>query len=117
MSKPTINRDSRYSFTHLESEYTYWAITPGHTIARLYVPIGRNPDLYSFRQEFITLQAYGRCRRILQIALPEGMEPDAEEACCAAIRDLFPKNGGFTEENVRPIFAYYSTIIRLELAK
>ena len=81
MSKPTINRDSRYAFTHLESEYTYWAITPGHTIARLYVPIGRNPAVYSFGQEFITLQAYGRCRRILQITLPEGMEPDAEEAC------------------------------------
>lgn len=117
MSKPTINRDSRYAFTHLESEYTYWAITPGHTIARLYVPIGRNSAVYSFGQEFITLQAYGRCRRILQITLPEGMEPDAEEACCAAIRDLFPKNGGFTEENVRLIFAYYSTIIRLELSK
>ncbi len=100
-------------FTSLLEGEACWSFTPKHAIARLYTA----SSIFGFVRgnEYMTVSAYGRSRRIIFLAVPLYMEVERAKNLFITLSSMLPREEKPTRQNMKPILDYYSTMIRLEL--
>lgn len=95
----------------LEENRALWHFTPAHVKATL------RPRLKFATQEFITVTAYGRCRKITLLYLPYTTEKEDLDRYRDFFKQFIPKEGKLTRTNLEPLLNAYRTVIRMELMK
>ena len=95
----------------LEENGALWHFTPAHVIATL------RPQLNFATKEFITVTAYGRCRKITLLYLPYTTEKEDLDRFRDFFKQFIPKEGKLTRTNLEPLLNAYRTVVRMELMK
>lgn len=95
----------------LEEDRAFWHFTPAHVKATL------RPRLKFATQEFITVTAYGRCRKITLLYLPYTTEKEDLDRYRGFFKQFIPKEGKITRESLEPLLNAYRTVVRMELMK
>lgn len=95
----------------LEGDRIYWHFTPAHVKATL------RPRNRYLLQEFITVTAYGRCRKITLLYLPYTTEKEDLDRYRDFFKQFIPKEGKITRESLEPLLNAYRTVVRMELMK
>lgn len=95
----------------LEEDRVFWHFTPKHVKATL------RPRNKFCHQEFIEVNAYGRCRKITLLCLPYTTEKEDLDRYREFFKQFIPKEGKITRESLQPLLDAYRTIVRMELTK
>lgn len=95
----------------LEEDRAFWHFTPAHVKATL------RPRHKFATQEFITVTAYGRCRKITLLYLPYTTEKEDLDRYRDFFKQFIPKGGKLTRTNLESLLNAYRTVIRMELMK
>ena len=95
----------------LKKDRVFWHFTPAHVKATL---CPRNKYLH---QEFIQVNAYGRCRKITLLYLPYTTEKEDLDRYRDFFKQFIPKEGKITRESLEPLLNAYRTVVRMELMK
>lgn len=100
-------------FTSLLEGEACWSFTPKHAIARLYTA----SSIFGFARsnEYMTVSAYGRSRRITYLSVPSDMKVEQAKDLYTTLSSMLPREEKPTRQNMKPILDYYTTMIRLEL--
>ena len=102
-------------FTSLLEGEACWSFTPKHAVARLHTTSSTFGFIHD--NEYMTVSAYGRSRRITYLSVPSDMREEQAKDLYTMLSSMLPREEKPTRQNMKPILDYYTTIIRLELAK